>query len=201
MPSIFQSIARECGIDIEVDSVTGGGRRLCESAAQGDELGAKICDLAKRNDYDILFLQEQSHTPVSSYKDFLYGVEALTKLVCAKRVILYVTWGRKEGAELLKTLNLTSLGMTLGLEMAYSRAAKICGAELSCVGRAFAALGAEHPEIELYQNDLSHPSFAGSLLAALVHFKTAFGKMPQRMPPLEIDAESLSAIMSIVDGL
>mgnify|MGYP002518074687 CR=1 FL=1 len=43
---------------------------------------------------------------------------------------------------------------------------------------AAAALQQAHPEIELYDPDLTHPSYAGSCLAAMTHYRTLFGQVP-----------------------
>ncbi len=49
---------------------------------------------------------------------------------------------------------------------------------LSPAGSAFYDVYINHPEIELYQNDGSHPVLAGSYLAALCHYATVYGKSP-----------------------
>ena len=80
-----------------------------------------------------------------------------------QRRILYVTWGRKPGSKTLDDHDWTNPDMTQGLREAYARAAKQVNAEVSNVGLCFYRVLSEHPEIELYNPDLSHPANTGSL--------------------------------------
>ena len=62
---------------------------------------------------------------------------------------------------------------------------------LSPVGSAFYDVYTNHPEIELYNEDKSHPSLAGSYLAALCHYAAVWGKSPigVRFVPRGISAQ------------
>ncbi len=201
MPDIFAALAKDSGKDVQVDAVTKGGGCLIENIESADEYREKIAALKDVTDYDILILQEQSYTPISDRECFERGVISLSNWIAPKRCILYATWGRKTGAPLLKELGLSSLGMTLALEMAYTGIANKIGADVAYVGRAFAAVGATHAELELYNNDGSHPSYTGSVLAALVLYKAVFGEMPQEYASLELDCGIIAALLDIVDGL
>lgn len=201
MPTLFESLANDNGKEITVDAVTKGGRRLIENTVDGDENSDRISDLLSNGEYDVLILQEQSCTPLTDYMLFLDGVQSLVRKVSPKRCVLYATWGRKDGAEKLHELGLTSLGMTLGLEMAYSRAAQKIAADVAYVGRAFAATEAEHPELELYNPDGSHPSEIGSVLAALVIYRTVFGEVPSNTEAINIDGWIVDILKEIADGL
>ena len=68
------------------------------------------------------------------------------------------------------------------LAQAYRKVGTELGAEISPVGTAFAHVLVAHPEIELYDPDMTHPSLAGSYLAALCHFTAAYGESPLDIP-------------------
>lgn len=169
---MFESFARADGREAEVFSVTKGGRSL-RQYLEADEITQKL-DAACEREYDVCFIQEQSVLPITDFDSFLTGVRCVMGKVRAKRYILYVTWGRKEGCDKLTELGLTNATMTQKLHDAYKRAAEICGTELSDVGAAFAGV----KDTELYDPDMSHPSYEGSRLAAITHYRTCFGEMP-----------------------
>lgn len=73
---------------------------------------------------------------------------------------------------------MTNESMTQRLVAAYEAIGRECNMPVSAVGSAFYDVYTNHPEIELYNEDLSHPAVAGSYLAALCHYATVFGKSP-----------------------
>ena len=201
MPQMLLALAKENGKDVSVDAVTKGGKRLYENLKEGDSEGAKIRELLSLGGYDVLVLQEQSHTPLSDPKSFLEGARGLGLLVGAPRTVLYATWGRKDGCPLLDELGMTSLGMSMMLELSYERMAKLMGATIAPVGRAFAAMTSEHPGLELYSEDMSHPSYMGSALAAIVLYKTIFEELPAKSESIDLDGWITSALIEIAEGI
>jgi hypothetical protein len=185
MPKLFEALCRANGKDVEVDSVTKGGRKLYENLASGDENNAKILELLETEHYDVLFLQEHSCGPLLAEERFISAVGELKALVGADRTILYETWGRKTGSKTLDEHSWTSEQMFEDIIAAYKKCAEVNGAELSRVGECFKALLSES-DAELYTEDLSHPSLFGSSVAALSHYKTVFGEYPKTTEPLDL---------------
>ncbi len=200
LPSIVCNLSKDSGKEISVDSVTKGGRFLHENLGE-DEYTAKLRSLVLENEYDILVLQEQSHFALKDYKKFEESVGLLKKLVSAGRTVLYATWGRKAGSELLDEYKITSEEMTERLYLAYSEAAKKHGCEIAPVGLCFSQVSTEHPEIELYNKDKSHPSEIGSSLAALVIYKRIFSESPKVLSALPIDANTVDIILNSLGNL
>ena len=60
----------------------------------------------------------------------------------------------------------TEAELNEALAQAYDAVGAKLGLPVAHVGRAFAAYAAEHPEAELYDPDLLHPSLLGSTVAA-----------------------------------
>ncbi len=199
MPDIFRALATENGFDVQVDAVTKGGRKLYENLMRDDEKNAEITSLCRENEYDILFLQEQSYLAIVDYALFEQGVKGLIDTVRPKKAVLYSTWGRKEGCPLLDTLSLSSDQMTEKLSDAYNDAAKAYDAVISPVGKCFLEIKRSFPEAELYDPDLSHPSYLGSCVAAVCHFKTVFGKMPEKYSALKADKADIQKIFSVIE--
>ena len=199
MPAIFQSLAAENGNSVTVHSVTAGGRRLERYLNPEDPITARLDDLLKTQTFDVCFIQEQSLLPVSDYDRFLTGLECVVGKVRnrAERLILYVTWGRKTGSSQLEQLQLTSEAMALKLAQAYQNGAAIHGAEQSPVGMNFLKITQNHPEIDLYDKDLSHPSYTGSCLIALTHYYALFGQFPTNTATLSLSQDTISAFKSL----
>ena len=201
MPEIFRLLSVENGIEVSVYSVTKGGRKLFKNLDPCDENNERIRDIIKNGGCDVLFLQEQSHLPISDYDAFENGASAIKDLVKAKRTILYSTWGRKRGAYLLTELNLSSEEMTDKLGERYSDLAAKIGAEVSHVGTCFKFIAKKYPELELYNPDLSHPSYLGSAVAAACHYYTLFAKKPLNFSHLSLTCEEIAAIKSALNSL
>ena len=200
MPAMFAALATENGKAVEVDEVTRGGRKLYENLAEGDENNAKIRALVKEKSYDVLILQEQSYFALIDYAEFERGVRELIELVGAKRVVLYATWGRKTGCDLLPKSGWRSAEMGEKLFAAYSSAAKVCGAEVSPVGLCFNKINALG-DFELYNPDLSHPSRLGTVIGVLCHYKKIFGELPEKCETLALSAEEKRVVFDTVDNI
>lgn len=200
MPTIFENIATSAGKEVEVEYLAVGSHSLIEWADPTDEVdpavtgsasvypqtvnGGKLLEekLTSSNDYDIIVLQEKSTRPVkdSEYSYFVNGVAKLvkrieeTQLNC--RVFLYETWGSPAYAD---NYGGTIPKMEAGLRAAYEKAALRTGANVSYVGKAFTYIYENYPNINLYQNDETHPVYVGSYLAACVHATTLLGIDPR----------------------
>jgi hypothetical protein len=206
LPTLFADLCRANGHDVRVDSVTAGGRELHECLTEfysdlnvGDPLGKKISELLEEAEYDVLILQEQSCLPYHNPELFFAGAVGLSTIIGAWRTILYATWGRMDGSEDLDYFGWTRLSMTKGLYDSYCHAAQLVHGEVSPVGLCFAKAVETTPEIDLYDPDKSHPSYAGSCVAALCHYKTVFGEMPADLSALKLDGEAVAKLVAIVD--
>lgn len=199
MPKILQALFDENGVEAQVDSITAGGRRLVQNLDEGDALHAEVVAKCKENAYDVLILQEQSHTPMSHYREFLRGVCGCVELVKPARTVMYATWGRKEGCDLLEEFGWTNQSMTEGLAAAYDAAARKVGGECAHVGKSFFEIRKAYPSIELYDPDLSHPSYAGSCVAALVIYKKLVGQLPATTACLNLNAADAACVCEIID--
>ena len=186
LPNMFKELLKENGIDADVESVSRGGRKLIENFTKDDETSAALREKMDSDEYDVMFLQEQSILPIIDYDKFLDGVTKTKNAIKAKRVILYCTWGRKRGHAVLAEHNWTTEGMAKDLKDAYSKAALAVGAEVSYVGDAFLEASKKCKGAELYNSDLTHPSRLGTALAALVHYKTMFSKVPDAYQSLSL---------------
>ena len=202
LPAVFASLANENGKGVTAHSVTRGGRKLCQFMDTEDDCTKELDTvLAGNPPYDAVFLQEQSLLPYRDYEAFFSGAKHVADTVRAagaKRLLFYVTWGRKPGCPTLDEMGWTHESMTDGLASAYGRAADALGMDCAPVGAAFHKLVENHTEIELYDPDGSHPSYMGTCLASLVMYKTVFGEMPKAMTSWKLEDAVKAVLVSVV---
>lgn len=200
LPQLFQDLARANGKQLNTFSVTKGGRRLDAYMDPSDETTHQLERLIRERHYDVCFLQEQSTLPALDYTAFLSGVQHVLQMAkgCADKFCLYATWGRKAGSPDLETHGWTPESMTDLLAKSYQKAGQHFGATVSHVGQCFWHIKSRHPHIELHNPDLTHPSYQGSCLAALMHYQTLFGNFPENTQVLGLQPEVLEAFRSAV---
>ena len=179
--SIFFPIGSNGGYRFNVTRITKGGWYLIDSANPSDEVGAKVEAAFKNNKYDFVVLQEQSTCPALSPGKFYDGVRAMVEKVRANGAtpILYGTWGRKTGHSVLTTNNWTHQSMTWKISAAYEAIGKELGIDVAQAGFAFNDVYTNNANVvDIYDEDLTHPSYAGSYLAAMTIFAKITGVDP-----------------------
>lgn len=201
MPKILQALFDENGVDAKVDSITAGGRVLWQNLDENDPLHKEIVAKCAENTYDVLILQEQSSNAMEYYREFLHGVCGCVELVKPAKTVLYATWGRREGCDLLDEFGWTNQTMTEGLAAAYDAAARKVGGECAHVGKCFYEIRRACPGIELYDPDHSHPSYVGSCVAALTIYKKLTGSLPAKTACLNVAADDLAGACRVIDSV
>lgn len=183
--TIFAAIAEAAGYEPNIISVTGGGWSLYQHANPMDQCGNKVMlkHLVSKNVYmfDYVVLQEQSMRPASN--DLATFYDATRTLVeRAKAIyaqpIMYCTWGRRSDSDYLIQAGLTNETMTWKLAASYTAIAEELDIPVGYVGLAFYEVYTGNSGIELYDPDTSHPSYAGSYLAAMTLFAQMTGVDP-----------------------
>lgn len=187
LPALFRGLCKENNQDVEVFSVTAPGRRL-EQNLQDDAHAARFKELLQQRHYDFCILQEQSVLPFVHFDAYLSALLQLKNILKghSDRLLLYSTWGRKEGESFLTENHLTNPQMTALLHSAFEKASEITEIPISPVGLHFYDLYSAGIGPELYDADRTHPSYSGSCLAALVHYKTMFGVLPDSLQSFEL---------------
>lgn len=187
IPDIIKNIANADGNSLNYSVSVPGGQTLQQHCSNTTTL-----NFIQQGNWDYVVLQEQSQVP--SFPDsqvatqFYPYAKKLDSLIhvfspCAKTVF-YITWGRKNGdaqnCQYFPPL-CTYEGMDDLLTLRYSNVADTTNAYLSPVGPLWRSLRANHPTIELYSNDESHPSPAGAYAAACSFYAIMFKKNIQNV--------------------
>lgn len=166
--AIFAPMAKEAGFDCEVQAVTHGGYKLAWYADPENEEGQRLRRVVEGRHFDCIVLQDHSLSTILDPGEFFGGIRRLKELLQphTDRFVLYATWGRKPGCVTLDELGMTNGEMTRHIAESYDEAAQRFGMGVAHVGRAFEAYLREHPDAELYFEDLHHSSHLGSTIAA-----------------------------------
>jgi len=177
--NIFAVIARTAGYSVNVVSITKGGHYLYEHANPNDEKGAEVSAKLANKKWDYVILQEQSTCAIDDPARFYGAVRNLVVRIRENGAtpVLYETWGRKKGHTYLTDNGLTNKTMTLKLAAAYEAIGRELDVDVAYAGLAFYDIysNRDMSDIELYNNDRTHPSATGSYLAALTIFAKIFG--------------------------
>ncbi len=184
LPSLIQNMATSTGDVLIYDSNTPGGYRLRDHAANATTL-SKI----KSNNWDYVVLQAQSQETSwaqSQMEAELYPyAEALCQAIrenddCSQPMF-YMTWGRENG-DASNCVHIpwvcTYEGMDDAIAATYTFMSETNKAEVTPVGAVWRYIRTNHPELQLYSGDSSHPSAIGSYAAACAFYTMIYKKDP-----------------------
>jgi len=176
LPGVFASLARSGGHRVETKSAAVDGWTLANHA----DSPATATALAA-SPWDIVVLQEQSQIPAVEEFRQAQMYPAARRLISSirnrgARPLLYLTWGRRDGWP--ETGMPTFASMQSAIDDGYLAIAADQQVAIAPVGDAWAKM-ITGPRMELWQEDGSHPSEAGTYLAACVFYATIFRESPK----------------------
>ncbi len=184
LPQMVYDVAISAGDTVVFDSNTPGGMTF-----QGHTTNATTISKIQSGNWDFVVLQEQSQRP--SFSDAQVQVEVFPYAAILDSIIneynpcaetmFYMTWGRKNGDASNCAVwppVCTYEGMDSLLYLRYMMMGQMNDAVVSPVGAVWRYLRVNHPEIELYLGDESHPSVEGSYAAAVCFYSCFFRKNP-----------------------
>jgi hypothetical protein len=134
-------------------------------------------------EWDYIILQGQSQEPSFPFEQvnsqtLPYAVQladSAKAIQPCSQVNYFMTWGRQNGDPQWDSIS-TFDKMNARLRDAYLRIADSANAAVSPVGVAWKYVRDNYPNINLYQQDGSHPSLEGSYLAACTFYASFFHK-------------------------
>ena len=166
LPGLLSLIAKTGqGITIEYKVVSAGGASLRRHWNGG------AANTITSGKWDYVVFQEQSTLPVKNANRFHENVREFVPAMkeSGAKMVLYMTWARKKEPENQRLL--TDSYNKIGMEL---------GATVVPVGTAWQKLLAKHAEPVLHDEDGSHPTVAGTYLAAYTFYCTLFGGDPTK---------------------
>lgn len=184
LPQLTANVALSAGDTLEVGSNMPGGYTF------EDHLGnTTSVNLITEGTWDFVVLQQQSQMPafplaqveVETFPFATQLNEAILSANPCAETVFYMTWGRENGDQ-QNCANwppvCTYEGMDDLLRERYVMMAEMNQGIVSPVGAAWRYLRENHPGIQLFASDGSHPSPEGSYAAALSFYTAFFRKSP-----------------------
>jgi len=155
---------------VTVDTSVGGGMTLEQHHKKG-----KAKEKIGSRQWDVVVLQDQSQMPIFDPERTLQYAAALHQQIrdanAQCRTVYFMTWAREHLPD-----------TQAQLAKVYRQAAAKTDAEVAPVGLAWQSARIALPEVQLHRTDKSHPTLAGSYLAACVFFATLFEESPVGLP-------------------
>lgn len=184
MPTaIFEKMVKAAGIDVTVRSVTAGGRFLWEHLALDDE-PARAAKAALAADqagaYDFVVLQEGMPDLYTKTESFYEAVRTLAGMVrdLGAKPVLYARMGNQKGNPELDDPKCTYENVYETIVKAHETISGELDIPVAWAVKAAHDLNEMELSFDLYAQDKSHPSYAGSYIAALCVFTVLFGVDP-----------------------
>ncbi|HTM54458.1 MAG TPA: DUF4886 domain-containing protein [Pirellulales bacterium] len=164
VPGLLSEMAARRGVSLEHELISVGGASLRNHWNAG-----RAAKAIETGGFDYVVLQEQSTLPVKNAKRMAENVRLFDEVIKqdGSKTVLYLTWARKHSPESQSAI--TAAYTSIGEEL---------GALVVPAGLAWQRFRARHDNPELYDRDQSHPTLAGSYLAACVFLATLFGENP-----------------------
>ena len=191
--------------ELKQRSITINGSSLSwhplEAYLNNKNMGSFTIDTADGNKYkqvkdtaiDAIIFMDCSLCPIHpmTKEDFHLNIEKYSNIIRSEGMepILFMSWPYKDRPSMIKELR-----------EEFIKAANVNNILLIPVGEAFYAFQKKYPEIDLYTEDLRHPSKEGTYLAAAVIYRTLFNfdvKGTKGMK--DIDIEATNKIHEIAD--
>ncbi len=164
LPGKLATLAAAEGLRVEHRLISAGGASLRMHWNKGE-----APRVIRDGGFDFVVLQEQSTLPVKNATRMHENVRLFDGAIkqAGAKTALYHTWARKHTPEAQRAIN-----------EAYESIGKELGATVVPVGRVWEQFIEKHDRPVLHDRDGSHPTAAGTYLAACVFFATLLGRSP-----------------------
>jgi hypothetical protein len=177
LPTVFANLARSGGHRVDAGTAAGNGWTLANHA--NSLLTAAKLGSAK---WDIVVLQEQSQIPSVEQFRQTEMFPAARRLIGTirdqgARPMFFLTWAQRDGWPENGMPNYAS--MQSAIDAGYLAIAGEQQVAVAPVGYAWSTVLGQDAPAALWQDDGSHPSEAGTYLAACVFYATIFRESPK----------------------
>jgi hypothetical protein len=199
MPNLIQQLAAAAQQETLAEAVAPGGWKLQQHASDPTSL-----DTLVRQKWNYVALQEQSTIPaIRGAREYMMfpAVRSLAQRSTAigRKPLLFMTWGRERG------MSEAGFGDYASMQAAVSTGYLTIAAELDIaiapVGEAWKTVVNQHSAIQLWDQDGSHPSLAGSFLAACVFYTVLYHRSPKGIAYTAGLEPQTAAILQEVAGI
>jgi hypothetical protein len=180
LPKTFFELARSGNHPVEVGMFAQGGWSLADHIKSPE-----LSDVMQSSKWDYVVVQEQSQIPSMEQSRNTAMYPAARTLIgrikdTGARPIFFQTWAHQNGWPENGMSNFES--MQYQIDRGYLLIAQELNVPVAPVGDAWFDATQLDPQLELWQEDGSHPSEQGTYLAACVFYAVIFRENPQGLP-------------------
>ncbi len=164
LPGLIARLAATRGVSIEHRLIAAGGASLRTHRNAG-----VAREVIGEGHYDCVVLQEQSTLPLKNAKRMPENIRLVDEVIRAAgaKTLLYLTWAKQNAPASQQAIT-----------DAYTGIGRELGAKVIPVGLAWQSFLLEYAQPVLYDRDGSHPTPAGTYLAARVFLARLLGASP-----------------------
>jgi hypothetical protein len=165
LPGLIARLAAARGKVLHHQLISTGGASLRRHLNAGEALRA-----IQGGGHDYVVLQEQSTLPIKNARRMHESVRLFDQAIreAGARTVLYLTWARRSAPESQQAIT-----------AAYAEIGRELGALVAPVGAAWQQFLGQHDQPALHERDESHPTLAGTYLAACVFLAVLFEENPE----------------------
>jgi hypothetical protein len=177
LPEMFSDLARSGGHKVETSMAASGGWTLADHVRSPETIKT-----ITSSNWDYVILQEQSQIPslLQSRINSMYpAARTLVQQIeiSGATPIFFLTWAHQKGW--LENGFPDYRSMQYQIDIGYMAIAQELNVPLAPVGYAWLLVNGQEPQINLWQEDGSHPTEFGTYLAACVFYATLFQESPE----------------------
>lgn len=177
LAQVLTIMAKSRGIEMVTSKSTFGGATLAERWFNGSAdkplWNINTKDKLRTGNFNVVVLQEMSMNPITHPDSTLKYVHLFSDLIKSQgaKPLLYLTWSKEKTPQTQDQITSTFL-----------KAAKANEIEVAPVGEAWKLAKSLRPELKLFADDGTHPSYLGAYLSACTFFATLTGEDPVGLP-------------------
>jgi hypothetical protein len=177
LPGTFAALAQSGGHGVETGSLAGSGATLADHAAE--PATATKLDSSR---WSFVVLQEQSQIPsIESAREYTMfpAIRTLVGMIRQRNEtpLLFMTWAHRDGFPEAGLPDYET--MQRSIDSGFQSIAAETDAPVAPVGYTWFIVRRQNAAIDLWQGDGTHPSAAGTYLAACVFYATVFRQSPE----------------------
>jgi len=196
MPFIFDKIAKAKGKSINVEMSTHSGfsfKQHSERADMYEAIRSRKWDYVVLQGFSREFIHPFSYLDTATIPYLSSIIDTIKINHACTNLLFYMTWGYKDGYELNEDVG-TYEKMSDTIANGYHYISNYFNVPIVPVGRVWKKVREEHPEINLYDSDLAHPSKSGSYLSACTFFASIYRESPEGVYTNTIDSQNAQII-------
>jgi hypothetical protein len=196
LPTVFTDLAMSGGHPVVTGMDAEGGWTLANHASSSTTL-----DALKSSQWEVVVLQEQSEIPASELDRTESMYPAARLLVrqienLGATPLFFQTWAHQSGWPEAGLPDYQS--MQTQIDQGYQGIAQELHVGIAPVGYAWSIAKEQDPDLDLWQDDGSHPDAQGTYLAACVFYATIFRQSPQGLTFLDQLPEATSQLLQTI---